>query len=63
MSNTQEQETVFRLAEAAEFLKVSERTLWQEATNGNVPSFRIGKQFRFLESELVAHAKQQAKGS
>lgn len=44
---------VLTLAEAAEFTKVSERTLWQLAREGKVPHKRVGSQYRFLKNMLV----------
>lgn len=52
---------VMTLAEAAIYLKVSERTLWERAKNGEVPSFRLGVQYRFLVSQLEAWAVSQGK--
>ena len=50
-SATTDLRPVLTLAEAAEFLRVSERTLWSQVKAGEVPCFRLGKQYRFsLES-------------
>lgn len=48
---------IYTLAEAATYLKVSERTLWQLAKQNEVPHFRVGKQYRFVRSILAAWAK------
>ena len=58
MSSTQT-DSVLTLHEASQFLKVSERTLWQLAKENEVPHFRVGRQYRFLVSELEAWAKSQ----
>jgi excisionase family DNA binding protein len=47
---------IYTLAEAATYLKVSERTLWQLAKQNEVPHFRVGKQYRFVRSILAAWA-------
>ncbi|MDA7903794.1 helix-turn-helix domain-containing protein [Mariniblastus sp.] len=47
---------IYTLAEAAAYLKVSERTLWQLARDGEIPCFRVGKQYRFVRSQLRAWA-------
>ncbi|MDB4483630.1 helix-turn-helix domain-containing protein [bacterium] len=47
---------IYTLAEAATCLKVSERTLWQLAKQNEVPHFRVGKQYRFVRSQLRAWA-------
>ena len=44
---------VLTLQEAAEFLKVSERTLWSLAKQGLVPCRRVGKQYRLSRNVLV----------
>lgn len=48
---------VLTLYEASQLLKVSEKTLANEARAGNVPHRRIGKQYRFLRSELLAFVR------
>ena len=50
---------VLTLAEAAKYLKVSERTLWQLAKDGEIPHRRVGKQYRFVYSILLAWAKDE----
>ncbi|MDB4373041.1 helix-turn-helix domain-containing protein [Mariniblastus sp.] len=48
---------IYTLAEAAAYLKVSVRTLWQLAKDGKIPHRRVGKQYRFVYSVLLAWAK------
>ena len=50
---------VLTLFEASQFLKVSERTLWQLAKEDQVPFFKVGRQYRFLVSQLESWAKTQ----
>lgn len=38
--------------EAAEFLSVSERSLWTLMRNGEIPHIRIGKSVRYLVKDL-----------
>ena len=49
-------DTVLTLCEAAEFLKVSERTLWQLARDHEIPHFRVGRQYRFTTIQLLEWA-------
>jgi excisionase family DNA binding protein len=49
----QPEEDVLDLNQAAELLKVSDRTLWGLAREGRVPSRRVGKQYRFSRSQLL----------
>jgi excisionase family DNA binding protein len=44
---------VLDLNEAAALLKVSDRTLWGLAREGEVPSRRVGKQYRFSRAVLL----------
>jgi excisionase family DNA binding protein len=48
---------VLTLHEGAQFVKVSEKTLWAEAKAGRVPHFKLGKQYRFVRSELLEWAR------
>ena len=45
-------ENVLTLSEAAEFLRVSEKTLGQMARRGGAPGQRVGREWRFLRSAL-----------
>ena len=44
--------SVLTLSEAAEFLRVSAKTLGEMARRGVVPSQRVGREWRFLRSAL-----------
>lgn len=46
----------WNLREAARFFGVSERNLWGLVTQGKVPGYRIGRQWRFSPDELSAWA-------
>ena len=50
---------VLTLFEASKRYKVSERTFWQLAKENAVPHFKVGKQYRFLTSQLDAWAASQ----
>lgn len=43
----------WNLREAADFYQVSERLMWSLATQGKVPGYRIGKQWRFDPEALA----------
>lgn len=49
---------VLTLGEAAKWLRVSERTLWDRLDE--IPHFRVGKQIRFLKSQLREEAKERS---
>jgi excisionase family DNA binding protein len=48
---------VLTLAEAALFLRVCSHTLSKYARDGKVPGQRIGREWRFLRSELQAYLR------
>jgi Helix-turn-helix domain len=48
---------VLTLHGAAKVYKVSEKTMRAQALAGLVPYFKVGKQYRFLKSELLASSK------
>lgn len=53
MTEAPDQDEVLKYREAAELLKVSERTLIRLVVAGKVPHNRVGVQVRFLRSELL----------
>lgn len=48
---------VLTLHTGAKFCKVSEKTLRAQVVAGAVPHFKVGKQYRFLKSELLDWAR------
>lgn len=62
MTKTVQADSVLTLFEASRKLKVSDRTLWQLAKDDAVPHFRVGKQYRFLVSELDEWARRESTG-
>jgi len=61
MKTLEQDQRILTLAEAANFLRISQRTTWKLARNRDLPSFRCGVQHRFLVSELEAWAVSQRK--
>jgi excisionase family DNA binding protein len=53
---------ILTLVEAATLLRVSERTLWARVKKDELPYFRVGKQYRFVEADLIAWARSEAGG-
>jgi excisionase family DNA binding protein len=49
---TQQTREILTLREAADFLRISDRTAWGMAKAGELPSFRAGSQLRFLRPLL-----------
>jgi excisionase family DNA binding protein len=54
---------ILTLQEAADFLKVSSRTLWSLFSEGKVPGFKVGGQIRFNADSLRAWVRQQEGGA
>jgi excisionase family DNA binding protein len=46
---------VFKLPEAAAFLRVSQRTVVKLAVAGVIPGRKVGGQWRFLRTDLEAY--------
>jgi len=44
-----------RVAEAADFLRVGERTVLNEIDRGNLRAGKVGRQWRIKESDLLAY--------
>ncbi|WOK37548.1 helix-turn-helix domain-containing protein [Sphingomonas sp. C3-2] len=55
-------EEILTVREVAEFLKVTERTIYRLATEGQIPSFKVGGSWRFQRSDLIQWMNEQAKG-
>ena len=53
-------DAVMTLEEAAGFLKVSETTVYQLLRDGQLKARKVGREWRFLKSELVAYPKEGA---
>lgn len=45
---------IFTLQEAAAFLRLSDRTVWQLAADGQIPGRKVGAQWRFTRQQLLA---------
>ena len=53
-------DAVMTLGEATGFLKVSETTVYQLLREGQLKARKVGREWRFLKSELVAYLKEGA---
>ena len=51
---------VLTLSEAAQFLRVSERTLWSRAKANDVPHAKVGSQYRFTRGQLTKWLESQS---
>ena len=51
------------LAEAATILKISKRTLHRMIQHRNIPAFKVGGQWRILESRFQEWVREEETGS
>jgi len=51
---------VMTVHEVAEFLKVTDRTIYRLASEGKLPSFKVGGSWRFCRADLVKWMAEQA---
>lgn len=51
-------DAVMTLDDAADFLKISSTTIYQLVRAGEVPARKVGREWRFLKSQLVTYLKQ-----
>lgn len=53
---------VMTLREVSEFLKIGTTTIYTLARNKKIPSRKIGREWRFLKSEIVEWMKEDHHG-
>ena len=51
------------VTEVADYLRVSETTVWRWCSTGRLPAFRVGRGWRVQRSELEQHIKAQKRKS
>jgi excisionase family DNA binding protein len=51
---------IMTVREVAEFLKVTERTIYRLAAESQIPSFKVGGSWRFRRADLVKWMSEQA---
>lgn len=52
-------EDILTIKEVAEYLKVTERTLYRLAQEGKIPAFKVGASWRFRRVDLDAWTRAQ----
>lgn len=53
---------ILTLKQVAEFLKVTERTIYRLAAAKKIPAFKVGGTWRFSKAEITEWIQQQSKG-
>ncbi|MEO7465532.1 MAG: helix-turn-helix domain-containing protein [Sphingobium limneticum] len=51
---------ILTIREVALFLKVTERTIYRLAAEGQIPSFKVGGSWRFQRTDLLQWMKDQS---
>ena len=60
---TEPQELLFTIQEAADFLRLSVPTMYSKVSKGELPSMKRGKRLYFSRSELMSYIKQGRRSS
>lgn len=55
-------EDILTIKEVAEYLKVTERTLYRLAQEGRIPAFKVGASWRFKRADINAWIEGQKPG-
>ncbi len=58
----EQEETLMTLADVAVYLQIAERTVYQWAQRGQIPSFKLGNVWRFKRTDLenwIEHRKRE----
>ena len=62
MSKSTSEGEILTLKQVAEFLKVTERTIYRLAAAKKIPAFKVGGTWRFSKAEITEWIQQQSKG-
>ena len=58
--SSQSKDELLTVAETCRYLKVTPRTLYRYIKDGDLPAFKLGKEWRFVRSELEQWIRQRA---
>lgn len=53
---------ILTVGEVADFLKVTERTIYRLAATKRIPAFKVGGSWRFVRAEIDRWIRQQSDG-
>ena len=62
MTSSADEGDILTLRQVAEFLKVTERTIYRLAAAKKIPAFKVGGTWRFSKAESTEWIQQQSKG-
>ena len=63
MATSAGQSEILTIREVAEYLKVTERTIYRLAAAKKIPAFKVGGTWRFSRADIDVWIKQQSTGS
>ena len=56
-------EDILTIREVADYLKVTERTLYRLVQDGTLPAFKVGNSWRFRREDLERWISEQSRGT
>ena len=62
MTDSADEGEILTLRQVAEFLKVTDRTIYRLAAAKKIPAFKVGGTWRFSKAEITEWIQQQSKG-
>lgn len=62
MTSSADEGEILTLKQVAEFLKVTERTIYRLAAAKKIPAFKVGGTWRFSKAGITEWIRQQSKG-
>lgn len=62
MTSSADEGEILALRQVAEFLKVTDRTIYRLAAAKKIPAFKVGGTWRFSKAEITEWIQQQTQG-
>ena len=62
MTSSADEGEILTLRQVAEFLKVTDRTIFRLAAAKKIPAFKVGGTWRFSKAEITEWIQQQTQG-
>jgi excisionase family DNA binding protein len=62
MTSSADEGEITTLRQVAEFLKVTDRTIYRLAAAKKIPAFKVGGTWRFCKAEITDWIQQQTQG-
>lgn len=62
MTSSADEGEILTLKQVADFLKVTERTIYRLAAAKKIPAFKVGGTWRFSKAEINQWIQRQSKG-